>query len=194
MGDSLSDKVREVAKRKYVQPAKQAGKSEVSIAVKNLLLNDLDRAEFPGNRVPLVCSAIRTRGFLRENGLEIIGIDGPASKTSPTVVVHYRIESENASEGQKTIEPHTQSPEDPAARAARLTNRLRGLLKDGRAAYGGGDGASRFPALTASDELPADRAKRLIGELRGLVQLDLSEYGGVEGFIRWVRGHDEDSR
>ncbi|MBB6144976.1 hypothetical protein HNQ77_002932 [Silvibacterium bohemicum] len=151
MDVSLSEKVRAMALRKYVQPAKEAGKSELSIAVKDLL-RDLDEIRFPGNYVPLVCNAIKTRGFQRENDLEITGIDGPQSKTSPTVVVHYRVGSEGQARKPQSIESKTHLPEDPAARAHRLTNKLRGLLKD-----------------------------------------EIAAYGGAEAFMRWVRGHDEDS-
>jgi hypothetical protein len=141
---SLSEKVRAVALRKYVQPAKEAGKSEFSIAVKDLLKDDLDKTMFPGNRVPLVCSAITTRGFQRENGLEIIAIDGPKSKTSPTVVVHYRIAAEGQAERLESTLPETPIAEDSEARAYRLTEKLRGLLKEEIAAYGGAEGFMRW--------------------------------------------------
>jgi hypothetical protein len=140
---SLSDKVRAVAKTKYVQPAKQAGKSELSIAVKDLL-KDLDKTMFPGNRVPLVCNAIKTRGFQRENGLEITSIDGPRSKTSPTVVIHYRIGMEKQTARPKSVAPDHRSDEDAESRATRLTEKLRGLLKEEIAAYGGGDAFMRW--------------------------------------------------
>jgi hypothetical protein len=141
--DSLSDKIREVAKMKYVQPAKRAGKSEFSIAVRDLLRDDLDQTMFPGNRVPLVCNAIRTRGFLRENGLEIVGVDGPRSKSSPTVVIRYRIGAGKQAARPESVEPN-HSAEDAESRATRLTNRLRGLLKEEITAYGGADAFMRW--------------------------------------------------
>jgi hypothetical protein len=146
MDSSLSDKVRATAKTKYIQPAKQAGKREVSIAVRDLLKDDLDKAGFPGNRVPSVCSAIRTRGFLRENGLEIISIDGPASKTSPTVVFHYRIKDENPGGGGGASSPPAvpSSEELPRERAKRLVAELRGLLKIDLAEHGGVEGFMRW--------------------------------------------------
>jgi hypothetical protein len=140
---SLSDKVREVAKKEYVQRAKQAGKSELSIAVRDLMKH-LDKAEFPGNRVPLICNAIRTRGFQRENGLEITSVDGPRSKSSPTVVIHYRIGVEKQTAGPESVEPDHRSAEDAESRATRLTNKLRGLLKEELAAYGGADAFMRW--------------------------------------------------
>jgi hypothetical protein len=143
MDISLSDEVRALALRKYVQPAKRAGKTELSIAVKDLL-KDLDKTMFHGNRVPLVCSAIRTRGFQRENGLEITSVDGPRSKTSPTVVVHYRIGAEGRAEGSELTTSEAPVAEDSEARAYRLTEKVRGLLKEEIAAYGGAEAFMRW--------------------------------------------------
>ncbi len=144
MDHSLSDKVRDIAKAKYILPAKQAGRREVSIAVRDLLEEHLDKARFPGNRVPLVCKALTTRGFQLENGLEITSIDGPPSKTSPTVVVHYRIAYEKQREEAASAELDTPIAENSEARAYRLTEKLRGLLKDEIASYGGSEAFMRW--------------------------------------------------
>jgi len=140
----LSEKIRSRAVRNYVEPALKNGLSHFSIKVKDLM-KELEAEGFPPNHPAQFCSAVRTRTFLLENGLEIERIDGPASKTSTTVVVHYRVKGRNgAVEASGTS--HTcasssseQPVEDSAARAKRLTGKLFGLLKDEMAAYGGGE-------------------------------------------------------
>src|SRR5258708_1483349 len=90
MNLGLSDQVRALARAKYVHPAMLAGRRQFSIPVKDLL-QALEADGFPGRNTPQVCSALQTSKFLRENGLEIEGVDGPPSKMSTTVVVRYRL-------------------------------------------------------------------------------------------------------
>jgi hypothetical protein len=91
---------------------------------------------------------LQTSKFLRENGLEIEGVDGPPSKMSTTVVVRYRVANRGVDSDAKNTpleggrrEPHE---EDPTARAFRLTEKLRGLLKEELAEYGGGEAFLRW--------------------------------------------------
>jgi hypothetical protein len=109
-------------------------------------MNDLRPSGFPGNNWHQICSAIQAEKFLRENGLEIESVDGPPSKTSSTVVVHYRVvgtaeASSGKSDAQRMAAPTGETPE---ARALRLTEKLRGLLKDELAEYGGGEAFVRW--------------------------------------------------
>ena len=90
MSHGLSEQVRAVASEKYVHPALRAGKTQFSVAVRDLL-QDLVSQGFPPGNTPQVCTAIQAEKFLRTNGLEIEGIDGPPSKKSTTVVVRYRV-------------------------------------------------------------------------------------------------------
>jgi hypothetical protein len=142
----LSDRIRSVAQEKYVVPAIRAGQIHFVIRVRDLL-NDLQTGGFPGHHTPQICSALKTAKFLRENGLEIESIEGPPSKQSPTVVVRYRVTQRNRetppleSSLDKEIVPAEETPE---ARALRLTTRLRGLLKDELAEYGGGEAFLRW--------------------------------------------------
>lgn len=143
----LSDQVRAMAQAKYVHPAIIAGKRQFSIPVK-ALLEDLQTDGFPARNTPQVCTALQTSKFLRENGLEIEGVDGPPSKMSTTVVVRYRIANRGVDSDAKNtpleggrMEPHE---EDPTARAFRLTEKLRGLLKEELAEYGGGEAFLRW--------------------------------------------------
>jgi len=137
MNDSLADKVRAMALEKYVKPAKKAGLTEFSIAVKNLQ-KDLEAGDFPLNYTPLVCNSIKTRSFQRENHLEITRIDGPKSQTGTRVVVHYRV----VGEGQGSTMPSADMggpDESPRNRSRRLTERLRGLLRQELASRGGAE-------------------------------------------------------
>jgi hypothetical protein len=143
----LSDQVRAKAQAKYVHPAIIAGKRQFSISVK-ALLEDLQTDGFPARNTPQVCTALQTSKFLRENGLEIEGVDGPPSKMSTTVVVRYRVanrgvdsDAENAQLEAGRMEPQE---EHPTARAFRLTEKLRGLLKEELAEYGGGEAFLRW--------------------------------------------------
>jgi len=153
MNRGLSDKIRIMAKTKYVIPAIDAGKGQFSIRVRDLL-EDLKPEGFPSGHTPQICSALQTSKFLQENRLEITGIDGPPSKVSPTVVVHYRVTDclEKPGTEKNPVEEITVDPsrEDPDAWAFRLTEKLRGLLKDELAEYGGGEAFLRW--IRSEDE------------------------------------------
>ena len=146
MNIGLSERIRTLAKAKYVEPALLGGKDIFSIRVRDLL-NDLQAEGFPVGHTPQVCSALKTGKFLRENGLEIESIDGPPSKMSPTVVVRYRV-SKRTQQSSATRSPSEEQPvaatETPEARAQRLGGKLRGLLKDELAEYGGGEAFIRW--------------------------------------------------
>lgn len=141
-----SERVRQFAAEKYVQPAMRAGKKRFSIAVKDLI-KDLIADGFPPGNTPQVCTALRKKGFLQDHGLEIEGIDGPPSKMSTTVVFRYRVAAADAQKatGEKpSREAMKPVEENPDARARRLAGMLRGLLKDELAEYGGGEAFLRW--------------------------------------------------
>jgi len=137
MSLGLSDQVREVAKVKYVQPAIHAGKRQFAIPVKELLM-DLQAQGFPARNTPQVCTALQTKKFLRENGLEIEGVDGPPSKLSTTVVVRYRVEGQGV---KMSASRHGEVAiaETNEEKARRLAATLLGLYKDDFAEFGGGE-------------------------------------------------------
>lgn len=142
MKTNLSDQIRRVAKEKYVDPAIQTGQKEFSIPVRGML-DSLLSSGFPRNHTPQVCNSIQTSKFLSQNGLQIVRVDGPPSGQSPTVVVHYRIAEgvvRAADHGTKNV------PDQPTAaeRAKRLTDGLRGLLRDEIAGHGGAEGFVRW--------------------------------------------------
>ena len=137
----LSDQVRSVAGDRYVKPALRSGQTSFSIKVRNVL-DDLAPLGFPANSTPLVCNALRSDKFLKKNGLEITAVDGPPSKLSTTVVVHYRAVGKGLGQGQ--VAGNEQHGEDGATRAKRLTEKLRGLLKEELKEYGGAEGFVRW--------------------------------------------------
>ena len=147
MNQGLSDQVRVLARTKYVHPALLAGKQRFSIPVKELL-QELESDGFPGRNPPQVCSALQTSKFLRENGLEIEGVDGPPSKMSTTVVVRYRVADPSRGQAapREGIEDQQAdlSSETPEEWAHRLTGKISGILKDELAEYGGGEAFLRW--------------------------------------------------
>lgn len=146
MSTGLSDRIRRLAKVRYVDPAIRAGEREILIRVKDVF-NDMNAEGLPGaGHTPQICSALRTRKFLRENGLESIEmVEGPISGQSPTVVYRYKIG--NRSSGQvhdQGGDMNGAAKEDSDAWAERVTSKIRGLLKDEIAKFGGTEGFIRW--------------------------------------------------
>lgn len=138
--EGLSDRIRVLAREKHVEPARRSGQTEFSIRVRDLI----DEAEARGlptkQSTPPYCTSIQTGEFLRDNGVEITRVDGPRSKLSTTVVVHYRfLHLETTAARAANL-----SSESAEEKAYRLTEKLRGLLKDELAAYGGGEAFLRW--------------------------------------------------
>jgi hypothetical protein len=142
MSNGLSDLIRSKAASNYVGPALRAGRTQFSIRVRELQ-DDLMAGGFPAGHTPQICNALRTAKFLRENGLEIEGVDGPPSKQSPTVVVHYRLLRPEAPSSRADTPPELLA-ETAEARARRLAEGLRGLLKEEMAEFGGAEGFLRW--------------------------------------------------
>ncbi|MGB0063762.1 MAG: hypothetical protein WBP85_04885 [Terracidiphilus sp.] len=142
-----SELVRAVASEKYVKPAIREGKVRFSVAVKDVI-QDLAAEGFPTGNTPQVCSALRKKAFLRSHGIEIEGIDGPPSKTSTTVVYRYRLVDSRGLERSTDISrgelESRQAPEDADAWAFRVTEKVRGLLREEIAQFGGTDAFIRW--------------------------------------------------
>lgn len=138
-----SDQIRSVVLTNYLKPKLQSGASRFSVSVRDVL-GDLVKQDFPANRIPLVCAVLQGKKFLKGIGLEVEQIDGPPSKQSPTVVVHYRVVNNTTnriSAESNGTEPKT---EDPKIKAKRLTEKVRGILKEELAEYGGGEAFLRW--------------------------------------------------
>ena len=82
---SYSDDVRDFARNQYVEPALRTKDLTFRIVA-----GDVHRGLRFSNRVPLVCNALASREFLRDNNLELIKREGPPSGLSTTVVFTYR--------------------------------------------------------------------------------------------------------
>jgi hypothetical protein len=92
-----------------------------------------------------VCSALRTKKFLRDLGIEIESIEGPPSKQSTTVVYRYRaIEPRSPSVESKVEREATQPEETPEEWAHRVTGKISGLLREELAEVGGGEAFIRW--------------------------------------------------
>lgn len=157
MATKLSDTIRVLAREKYVKPALENGKARFTITVK-ALWNDLQAEGLPvAGRTPQICSAVQTKKFLKENGLEIENVEGPPSKVSPTVVVHYRVAKARQSaehaqaQGAENAPVHEETPEEWAHR---LTGKLFGLMKEEFAAFGGGEAFLKW--VRSEDEEDAE--------------------------------------
>jgi hypothetical protein len=142
-----------VALEKHLAPAIRAGKKQFSVAVKDVL-QDLVAQGFPPGNTPQVCTALRKKAFLREHGIEIEYVEGPPSQQSTTVVFHYRATNSGAQStvGLDSTKGQLMAPgqEDPSVRALRLTEKLRGLLKEELSEYGGGEAFLRW--IRSEDE------------------------------------------
>jgi hypothetical protein len=112
-----TDRVREYARRHYVEPARQRGEMKVKIVA-----GDVHRALHLTNRVPLVVSALGSREFLTKNHLRIENKEGPPSMQSTTVTFTYALEDVAA------VKPE----QDPFYA-------LRGIAKDVFRELGGGE-------------------------------------------------------
>lgn len=138
MRTDYSNKIRTLAEHQYVVPARREGRRKFAIRVRDVLNTMVEREGLPRQNVPQVCSALRSpRKFLAPLGLEIEKVEGPPSQMSPTVVFHYRFLNQSKESGSNTV---SADPEGEAARKSKSPiARLRGLLKDEMAAYGGGE-------------------------------------------------------
>ena len=82
-----SDRVRDHVKRKYVDPAKKAGKRSLSIRA-----GDIHRELGFLRRIPVVCSALRSRKFQKNCNIELAYVDGHNNTT--TAKFTYRLKKD----------------------------------------------------------------------------------------------------
>ena len=112
-----ADRIRMYGKEMYVIPARSRKEKRFSIRA-----GDVVRELRMSGRAPAICSALKSREFLRQNNLQLVERAGPKSGMSTTVTYTYEfVESAPAA-----------AKEDPWAR-------LRGALKDVFAELGGGE-------------------------------------------------------
>lgn len=115
---AVSELVREHARDAYIRSARRRGLSRFQVNV-----GEVHRALKLHNRIPLVCAALQSKKFLKENRLQLVGRTGPPSGQSTTVTLTYEI--------LKAPEIEPSVPE--------LFLGLRGIAKDAFKSVGGGE-------------------------------------------------------
>jgi hypothetical protein len=132
----LHQSIRELA-REYVSDARRRKQPEFAISVRELMGRAKDAGISTAGRTPAFCNAIQTKEFLHsdaaDEALEVVRVDGPQSKLSTTVVVHYRFrraaDPAAGSDGSgRVIDPDN----DPLLR---LRGVLKGAMREGAAAF-----------------------------------------------------------
>ena len=131
----LTDRIRSYVRDEYVLPARKLGSARLTVRVQDIR-KEMSKEESMRGKSSVICQALQSKKLLSECELVVERIDGPPSKKSPTVVVHYRLASADRSPLQAMPETVEESAE---AWAARLGGRLRGLLKEELALQGGGE-------------------------------------------------------
>jgi len=139
--------IRQFAREVYLKPALKRGDEVVAIPVKAIEA-ELKKSGFTSGRTPMVCSALSGKKFQQENEIILDRWEGPASGQSTTVVYYYR-RADNLHPSGATSTPESVSApaavsESPEARAKRMVEGLKGLLRDEIAAYGGTEGFMRW--------------------------------------------------
>ncbi len=116
--NSDSDLIRQHARDAYLRPARRRGAKTFVVNV-----GTVHKALALNNRVPLVCAALKSKKFLKENALRLISQTGPPSGQSTTVTFTYEL-LDNDGKGAAPTE---------------LLSGLRGIAKDLFKALGGGE-------------------------------------------------------
>jgi hypothetical protein len=96
--ESQTDHVRAVARKEFIEPARQRG--EISVRV---VAGDVQKRAGLVNRMPLVVQALKGKKFLQENGLTIEKCEGPPSGLSTTVTLTYRLADKPAAQKNEGI-------------------------------------------------------------------------------------------
>lgn len=119
---TLADKIRAHGKERYAVPARNRKQKRFSIragdVVRDLKINGY---------APAVCSALKTREFLKENDLLLVSRSGPESGQSTTVTYTYEF-----------IDGPTSRPSTDSS-SQDTWNSMRGALKEVFSTYGGGE-------------------------------------------------------
>jgi hypothetical protein len=137
-----SERIRERAWDRYIEPQIKRGARQITVAIKPLM-KEMESEGFKTNRPRQFCTALQKREFLREKNLVLDQIDGPPSGTSTKVVLHFSYR------GNRSGDPSAVPTDSPAERAHRAIDKLYGSMKDEIAAHGG---AEAFIRWVRSDE------------------------------------------
>jgi len=115
-----ADRVRDYARREYIEPARARRQATVRVVA-----GEVQKAVRLSNRVSLVCQALKSNKFLTENHLLLEKWEGPPSGMSTTVAFTYRVLDD--------IQPPAAQPEEWPFR------KLRGVAKEVFDSLGGGE-------------------------------------------------------
>jgi hypothetical protein len=113
-----ADKIRMYGRDKYVLPARKHKQRRFTIRAGDVV-HDLGIR----GRAPAVCSALKSREFLKRNNLHLVEQSGPKSGQSTTVTYTYEFLEER----------------EPCSESRNPWTLLRGTLKDVFAELGGGE-------------------------------------------------------
>ncbi len=128
-----SDRVRKVADAEYVQPARSS-RSRIRIPFGDFKAK-MVQLGFPQTHANQIASPLESSKFWAPRGLEMCSPKGQ-SRTVDTVFEFQFVDQADPT--------HATDTETPAQRAHRLTEKLRGLMKDEIAAHGGAEGFIRW--------------------------------------------------
>jgi hypothetical protein len=135
-----SDRVRNIARQEYVEPAR--GTRELVRIPFGEFKAKLVKLGFPQSHANQVATPLETDKFWKPLGLELCSPKGQARTVDSVLEFRFVVQ-------ERSQEPRRE--ETPAEKAYRLTEKLRGLLKDEIAAYGGTEAFIRW-VRSDSDE------------------------------------------
>jgi hypothetical protein len=137
-----SDRVREVAIRDYVQPARPT-KSRIRIRLGDLKKKMIGLG-LPKNHANQVASPLEADKFWKPLGLEMCTPKGQSREND--TIFEFKFVDDSSDVAQHL------AAETPAERALRLTEKLRGLMKEEIAAHGGTDSFMRWVRSDEDEE------------------------------------------
>jgi hypothetical protein len=117
-----TDSIREYVRKTYLEPARKRGLNQVRVNA-----GEVHSGLGLRNRVPMVCSALRSKELLREAHVKILKDEGPPSGQSTTVGITYEVLHDKPEIGK------------PAESRKLIFQQLRGIAKGVFQELGGGE-------------------------------------------------------
>ena len=121
-----TDRVRRSAAQQYIEPARSRGETIVKIHSGTFGRSLVESKVLPPNRFPIICNALHSKKFQKDNRVILLDVQGPPSGRSSTVTYVYR------------LEPTAHSPQ-ASDRDDNLFMRMRGVLKKSYKKLGGAE-------------------------------------------------------
>jgi len=126
-----SDSIRDYVRATYVDPARRRGEHRIKIVA-----GEVHSGIGLRNRMPLVCSALRSRALLSSARLRIVSDEGPPSGLSSTVTITYELLPEGSIDRTAAGSGSQSASSQPRLEAFR---RLRGIARQAFSSLGGGE-------------------------------------------------------